>query len=1356
MAPITPVVTNVQGAGTPDAVFRAIDAKFREVVQREYMNLGMKLQDRIITYAEGSPAPDYGSNEMTILIGGDNYSLGSPGDIDALVLAINALDIGICYINDSGKIVLLTYQICGSITQDASAIFTVDTITVGTNFPTQTDINRELALRLRDASAAAAGVAQPDTQIVMGSGTGITSDQRFTFNPATGRLDFKDSDGNIQMNIYPDISNAVFGFYNKDTFSYATMTMTSNQITIELQNNDLFPISPAASIRLFADSTFSPTAEVRMQVQDASGNISQFNVRTDATYLTNALPFRFQEKTTNGLNYVGLKVADSLAVSTEYELPSAYPASSGYILSATTGGVMSWIAASTGSVTSFSAGNLSPLFTTSVATATTTPALTFSLTAQIANKVFAGPTTGANAAPTFRSLVAADLPATVVYSDGSYSNPAWITALAWAKITGTPTTISGYGITDAYTIAQVDSAISSATVGLLDDRGNFDASANLFPSSGGSGAAGAILKGDLWTISVAGTLGGHTVTVGDVVRALSDTPGQTDANWAIGENNFGYVAVNAGGSYANPSFITSLLWSKITSTPTTLAGYGITDLIALTSGTLAQFAATTSSQLAGVISDETGSGALVFANTPTLVTPVLGAATATTINKYTFTTPANNATLTIDDGFTLHATGNVTALSGSHTGASSGTNTGDQTIALTGDVTGSGTGSFAATIAADAVTYAKMQNISATQRLLGRNTAAAGDTEEVTLTQLLDWISGSVAQGDILYRDSGGWARLGAGTSGQYLKTLGTGANPLWATVAAGSGTVTNVATGNGLTGGAITTTGTIDLLLNASGGLSKVLGAGTNELGIAALGVTNAMLAGSIGNTKLASQYLYIDGTIDMSGSLTAATGLDLGSTSKQWRFLYLYGAGTYSTTYLKLTGTPTSTRTVTFPDASITVAGKDFAQTWTAAQTYTTALLKVADIADANGNLSLAATATASAVDYFTFINAATANPATIKMTATGSDSNVNLLISPKGTGKFQFTDGTDATKIFSWDLSPMTTGVTLTINNDNAANRTLTIPTMTGNRALAFRDQANTFSAAQTYTNQVIISLTGTSAFMTGTSSTIYRDPNSGGNSNSHAVIDPSGSTTTAGAKAYFFDDTSGFMFTAANGTRRVARASIVLGSMVNTADAETGDLLFKTKFGTNAIAETFRISSQSANLQVSGGGTMATWTTLGSQLKLAAATYTDSGTAGTRATGVSVGIAQPTFAGTNAVTITDAATLYISDAPAAGTNMTLTNKYSLWVAAGNVKLGALDFILDATTGTKWGTAVSQKQGFWNATPVVQPSSANQAAVVTTAATNVTPYGFTQAQADSIVTLLNQIRSDLVTMGLIKGSV
>jgi hypothetical protein len=44
----------------------------------------------------------------------------------------------------------------------------------------------------------------------------------------------------------------------------------------------------------------------------------------------------------------------------------------------------------------------------------------------------------------------------------------------------------------------------------------------------------------------------------------------------------------------------------------------------------------------------------------------------------------------------------------------------------------------------------------------------------------------SATYGDILYRDSTSWARLPAGTSGNYLKTLGAGAAPTWATVSGG------------------------------------------------------------------------------------------------------------------------------------------------------------------------------------------------------------------------------------------------------------------------------------------------------------------------------------------------------------------------------------------------------------------------------------------------------------------------------------------------------------------------------------------------------------------------------------------
>ncbi len=56
---------------------------------------------------------------------------------------------------------------------------------------------------------------------------------------------------------------------------------------------------------------------------------------------------------------------------------------------------------------------------------------------------------------------------------------------------------------------------------------------------------------------------------------------------------------------------------------------------ALTANPLSQFAATTSLQLKNTISDETGSGALVFATSPTLVTPALGTPASGTLTNCT-------------------------------------------------------------------------------------------------------------------------------------------------------------------------------------------------------------------------------------------------------------------------------------------------------------------------------------------------------------------------------------------------------------------------------------------------------------------------------------------------------------------------------------------------------------------------------------------------------------------------------------------------------------------------------------------------------------------------------------------------
>lgn len=66
-----------------------------------------------------------------------------------------------------------------------------------------------------------------------------------------------------------------------------------------------------------------------------------------------------------------------------------------------------------------------------------------------------------------------------------------------------------------------------------------------------------------------------------------------------------------------------VVWDGTTGKFVKDGGKQISDL-GLVANPLSQFAATTSAQLAGVISDETGSGALVFATSPTLVTPALG------------------------------------------------------------------------------------------------------------------------------------------------------------------------------------------------------------------------------------------------------------------------------------------------------------------------------------------------------------------------------------------------------------------------------------------------------------------------------------------------------------------------------------------------------------------------------------------------------------------------------------------------------------------------------------------------------------------------------------------------------------
>lgn len=113
-----------------------------------------------------------------------------------------------------------------------------------------------------------------------------------------------------------------------------------------------------------------------------------------------------------------------------------------------------------------------------------------------------------------------------------------------------------------------------------------------------------------------------------------------------------------GGAPADATYITQTPNASLSNEQalSTLA----TGLLKVTTATGVLSSVTTSAGIAALISDETGTGALVFATSPTLVTPVLGVASATSINKVSITAPATSATLTIADGKTLTVSNTLT------------------------------------------------------------------------------------------------------------------------------------------------------------------------------------------------------------------------------------------------------------------------------------------------------------------------------------------------------------------------------------------------------------------------------------------------------------------------------------------------------------------------------------------------------------------------------------------------------------------------------------------------------------------------------------------------------------------------
>ena len=105
----------------------------------------------------------------------------------------------------------------------------------------------------------------------------------------------------------------------------------------------------------------------------------------------------------------------------------------------------------------------------------------------------------------------------------------------------TSVTTDGSSDTKYPSVKAVKDYADSLITGLLNYRGAYDASSNAWPTTGGSGTGGAVMKGDTYVISVAGTLGGSAIQIGDSIIANTDNPGQTASNWNTLNTNITYV-----------------------------------------------------------------------------------------------------------------------------------------------------------------------------------------------------------------------------------------------------------------------------------------------------------------------------------------------------------------------------------------------------------------------------------------------------------------------------------------------------------------------------------------------------------------------------------------------------------------------------------------------------------------------------------------------------------------------------------------------------------------------------------------------------------------------------------------------
>jgi len=386
--------------------------------------------------------------------------------------------------------------------------------------------------------------------------------------------------------------------------------------------------------------------------------------------------------------------------------------------------------------------------------------------------------------------------------------------------------------------------------------------------SGGSNTLSNIANASLTNSTISGISLGSNLSALTISTGLSGTSynGSSAVTIAIDST----VATLTGAqtltnkTLTSPTLTTPVLGTPSSGTLTSCTGLPVsTGISGLGTGVATFLATPSSANLIAAVTDETGSGALVFANTPTLVTPVLGTPTSGTLTNCTGLpvsgiTASTSAALGVGSIELGHATDTTIARSAAGTVTIEGVTvaTASNSLTLTNK-----------TISGSSNTLSNIANASLT------NSTISGVSLGSNLATFTTNVSGTGLSGSTTYNGSS--AATFTVTSNATNANTGSTIVARDASGNFSAGTITAALSGNATTATTLATARNINgVSFNGSGDITVTAAAGTLSGSTLASGVTASSLT-SVGTLT----GLTISGALTVSNGSTTSNGIKFGA---------------------------------------------------------------------------------------------------------------------------------------------------------------------------------------------------------------------------------------------------------------------------------------------------------------------------------------------------------------------------------------------------------------------------------------------------------------------------------------------